>query len=372
GAEDNYEAHFNTQFKHNYNHVSRAQMYGFMNRHLGLGFEEPVLERDFEFLGREDLTVYDGSVVPRVEPEPEPGAHEREVCQWWSRYGVPRRTSLKGAGKMKKADFEVMRGGWEVIMGREMPEVDMLEGERLDGSDDEGYMELEFVVRNLEHGEEVSCVAIAPGTAATFAPENWGGKVVMWVHPEGKAGLYDADGTVRLEVLRLIDDGYTVLCADLFGGGGKEEEGEKAEEIREGQEWRAHSIYFYGYNDPLFVRRVHDLMAVAVFARENEPYPAKELVVAGVEGGGKWVAALGAMEGVMGEYADRMVMEVDGFRFRDLEDVWDADFVPGAVKYGDVEGLVTMLGGDEKEVWVSGVEGVDERDGDWVDWIVND
>ena len=35
------------QFGHNYNSVSRTVMYGWLNRHLGLGFPEPAVERDY-------------------------------------------------------------------------------------------------------------------------------------------------------------------------------------------------------------------------------------------------------------------------------------------------------------------------------------
>ena len=37
GAPENVEAHFNTQFPHNYNAVSRAEMYAFFNKHFKLG-----------------------------------------------------------------------------------------------------------------------------------------------------------------------------------------------------------------------------------------------------------------------------------------------------------------------------------------------
>ena len=44
--------------------------------------------------------------------------------------------------------------------------------------------------------------------------------------------------------------------------------------------------------------------------------------------------AAGALLGLTGVEA-----ETDGFRFADLTDPWHIHFVPGAVKYGDVEGL---------------------------------
>ena len=49
-AYDNVMATFNTHWMHNYNHVSRTTMYGFMNKHFKLGFSEPVLELELELL----------------------------------------------------------------------------------------------------------------------------------------------------------------------------------------------------------------------------------------------------------------------------------------------------------------------------------
>ena len=37
-------------FPHNYNYVSRTAMYHFVNKHLGLGIEEPILEKPFNRL----------------------------------------------------------------------------------------------------------------------------------------------------------------------------------------------------------------------------------------------------------------------------------------------------------------------------------
>ncbi|MFN5950419.1 MAG: acetylxylan esterase, partial [Pirellulaceae bacterium] len=58
----------NLHYGHNYNHVSRVSLYNWVNRFFGLGMPEPVLERDYSFLGKEDLTVWDAE-----HPEPAKG-----------------------------------------------------------------------------------------------------------------------------------------------------------------------------------------------------------------------------------------------------------------------------------------------------------
>jgi hypothetical protein len=38
----------------------------------------------------------------------------------------------------------------------------------------------------------------------------------------------------------------------------------------------------------------------------------------------------------------RAALDTQGFRFADLTDVYDVNFLPGAVKYGDVPGLLAL------------------------------
>ena len=52
GAPKNVELFANTHFQHNYNYVSRASFFGFINKHFKLGLEEPVVEEDYDRLTR--------------------------------------------------------------------------------------------------------------------------------------------------------------------------------------------------------------------------------------------------------------------------------------------------------------------------------
>ncbi len=53
-------------FGHNYNHVSRVAMYGWVNRHFALGQPEPILEKEIEYLGKEELTFGTASIPCRL------------------------------------------------------------------------------------------------------------------------------------------------------------------------------------------------------------------------------------------------------------------------------------------------------------------
>ena len=46
-------------FPHNYNYVTRAVMYAWLNKHLKLGCEEPIVEEDFKPLSIAEMSVWD-------------------------------------------------------------------------------------------------------------------------------------------------------------------------------------------------------------------------------------------------------------------------------------------------------------------------
>jgi len=64
-------------FGHNYNHVSRVAMYGWVSDHYSLGYEKPVLEREFDLALGPALTVWDAE-----HPQPPSGeAFERKLMK---------------------------------------------------------------------------------------------------------------------------------------------------------------------------------------------------------------------------------------------------------------------------------------------------
>ncbi len=359
GAPKDFEAHFNIHFKHNYNHVSRTQMYDFMNRHFGLGFEVHVLERDFEFLPGEELTVWD-----EKHPKPSGAAvgdeHERAVCRWMTEDAEKQMRPLLNPKDEKAlaAGREVIGGAVDVMIGRVPPQGGALEHELIEKAERGGYVELSGIVRDPGAGEEVPVVSLYPA--------EWSKRVAVWLHPEGKAGLFAANGDPRPEVRRLLDGGYAVMGVDLMGQGehhpaGARDWGERnrdvneGKEVKEGQEWRRNALFTYGYNHSLFAQRVHDVMTVCAFIMGNPKWDSEELVVLGVEGAGHWAAAAKA---VMGEGIDRVASDVDGSRFANLASAWDADFLPGGAKYGDVTGLLVLAA--PGDLWVAGIDAKSE------------
>ncbi len=342
GAKGKFEAHINTWFKHNYNHLSRTQLYQFVNRHFELGLESPVLERNFSVLLKPDLTVWD-------EKHPAPSGdqvgdeHERAVCRWFTNDAKKQMAPLlaaKNKEDLAKAQ-KIIGGAVDIMIGRSLPLGAEVDFELKDKKQQNGYMELSGLIRNNKHGEEIP--------AAFVQPNQWQGQIVLWFFPQGKSGLYQADGQLNAAVKKLIDQGVGVMSADLFRQGEFLKAGEKSSENsrvqypgkteKPDQQWRLSGVYNYGYNDSLFSRRVHDILTCIAFVKNHKKWEVKSVDLVGLEGAGQWVAAAAA---VAGSEVDRNVVITDGFRFAKLDSSFDQNFLPGAVKYGDIAAFLTL------------------------------
>lgn len=349
GAKGQYEAHFDIHFKHNYNHVSRTHLYQFVNRHFQLGLKTPVLERDFELLGKKELSVYD-------EKHPAPTgdqvgvSHEKALNRWWAEDSDKQMESLMNPKQPR--DFEktkrIIGGALEVMIGRRLPGKAEVNYELVAKEARDGFMELSGLVQNTTHGEEVPASFLYP-------PGNWQGQVVIWLSPDGKAGLFQEGAIPRKEVKELLVKGIAVMGLDLFAQGDflRNDALSESKGINPGliyaknqntklpaTSWQRSPVYYYGYNHSTFARRVHDILTAVAFVQNSEDYEVKKISLVAPDGTGHWAAAARAIAG--GGVIQKAWIDTGGFRFQNLKTYWDADFLPGAVKYGDIHGFLIL------------------------------
>jgi hypothetical protein len=73
---------------------------------------------------------------------------------------------------------------------------------------------------------------------------------------------------------------------------------------------------------------------------KNHPNkPAKRVLIAGQAGAGTIACVAAALSK---QAADGLAVDLEGFRFAKLTSSWDHQFVPGAVKYADIEGVLAI------------------------------
>lgn len=313
------------QFPHNYNYVSRGVMYGWMSRHLGLGLEEPIVEEDFRPLSREEMSVWDAE-----HPAP-PGGVDWEttfLANWWET-SRQQMKSLLPRDPASWAEYRrIVGGAFDVIIGRRMPEAGDISEERLGEQAAKGFRVERLVVWNAARGECVPVLKLVPDQPV--------GVTVVWVSQEGKNGVWAGPDRPIALVERLLHAGITVAAVDMFGQG---------EFTSDGKPWNQARLvksddyagYTFGYNPPLFSQRVHDLLSVTRYFRDRQPD--EKLWMIGLQGAGRWVAAARAQAGPA---IDLAVCDDGDFRFLEVTDMGDPDFLPSAAKFGDLPALMTL------------------------------
>jgi dienelactone hydrolase len=344
GAKDLVMAKPLVQFKHNYNYVSRAAMYGWFNKHLKLSQSEPVVEEDYRPLTEAEMTVWDAA-----HPKPPAGeAYERSLVKWITDDAEKQLAAAtpRDADSLKNYR-ELIGPAVQVMIGRGLPEAGAIEHEKIDEHDRGTYLEFTSLLRYPRYGEEVPTVFLLP--------KKWNKQVVVWVHELGKSGLYESDGTPRADVQSLIQAGFAVASADLFGQGEFTADGQplaKAPLVKSGQgKWATYAAYTFGYNHSLFSKRVHDVLSLVSYCRHDK-HKAEQVHVIGLGKAGPWVAAALAQAG---SAIDRTAIDTSGFRFAAIDSIDDPAFLPGAVKYGDLPGMLALAA--PHRLWLAGEGG---------------
>jgi len=329
GVENKVVARAFLHFGHNYNAVSRTVMYSFMNKQLGLGFQDPIIEKDFVPLTREEMTVWNED-----HPKPPGGVeHEKALTQWMDKNSRDQLATLRPANGASLARYrDVVGGAFKALIGREPPGGNVLEREKVDKQDRGAYFIFKDLVRYKPGNEELPVIFVHP--------KKWNGEVVLWIDGQGKSALLDSAAKPRAEIERLLSAGMSVASADLLFQGEFLAGGQRPTVARKVDNPRPFACFTHGYNHSLFVRRVHDILTLVSFVRHDEHEDEPKVVsLVGVHGAGPLVAAAVAMAS---DQIDRAVIETGGFRFADLKSYRDVRFMPGAVKYGDLPGLLSL------------------------------
>ncbi|MBI5396489.1 MAG: acetylxylan esterase [Verrucomicrobia bacterium] len=316
GKPDNIMATFNIHWKHNYNHVSRTTMYGFMNQHFKLGFSAPVLEREFVVSTPEELTVWTKD-HPKPEGDKAGGAHEKALLKHWS----------EDSDAQLKAKPELLAKAWDIIVGRPMPAGNDVTFDA--GKEDKrgSCVITHGITRYTKDSEEVPVTFFSP-------PANqWKGTTALWLTSQS---IQEPDAAMK----KLLRAGVAIAIPQLYLPGATQNPWNpvKTKDQTNHDSWQWSACYTYGYNHPLVVHRVHDAMSTLAMLKQREQ-KLKRIILAASDGMGA-VGALAAA--TLKDVINGAVIDTEGFRFATLRDAMHPEFVPGAVKYGDVPALLSL------------------------------
>lgn len=307
GSPDNIQLFHHPEFQHNSNGVSSAGMYAWFNQHLGLGLPATALaERDFQPLTNEEITVWSPE-HPAPTGDATGPAFEKHLLSWWK----------NDATAQIAKDPAIARAGWETLLGRTLDTTGTafsLEVRAI--SAHPGHRVQEAILTNETFQEKIPFVLIQPLRPATGS--------VLWL---------EDSTTPTAAVMAQVQAGRRVIMARLRSPGLTQ----NAQVVNNSPA----PCYTYGYNYSLLVKRVHDALSLIQYFRAT---PGSSFTSLDLVGRGPAVPVATAAAAFSPSACRSIDLEKTSFRFSQIRDPWDPQFLPGALRYGDLPALRQMAG----------------------------
>lgn len=324
GAPDAVKLFDHPDHPHNYNVVTREHIYDFFNTHFRLGLPADRLkERDYEPLTREQLSVW-GAQHPAPAGGPE---FEKKLLRWWA----------EDTQKQLEKDIPTFRKfaqpALEALVGNTLAkagEVKVLGEKTRDFTQPEkpAIRVTDFTIQNSTWHEQL------PARALNLAKN--GEPLVIWLDAGGRKALL-ADGAIGDKIRALSTRGVAVLGVDLFMQGDFLAPGTSDSPTRKVANPREAACFTAGYNHPLVVQRIHDVLTVLRWAQHAKP---RRIALVGLDSVTAPIAAAAAS--LSGDAVSALVIDTGRFRFQKTPDIRDVTFLPGAGRFGDVPGLLAL------------------------------
>ncbi len=317
-----------TEFKHNYNQVSREAMYGFFKKHLE--FRGEPVEREIVFVDPAKLSVFDDD-----HPRPQGGSDfEKNLTRVWA----------EQAKRQLEVDFwSLGRTAFEQHKANQAPYHQLLN--RL------GHVQFANMSADQKTDKTLESKPYFPGRNQSHREIKYPDRTIVI----DQIDVPEADLSAWLICDQAEDVGdpghaYHGLAKSISGQfrlkvvGLRRPADFDPVKSRRVANPREALAYTMGYNAPDLVETsVGWLDAMSVQkGRPPEPGRPANRVVIGLGNAGLQAVvnapAFAQMNDVTG-----MAIDTDGFRFAEITDIQDRRLIPGAVRFGDVPGFLSTF-----------------------------
>ena len=261
-------------------------------------------------------------------------AHEVAILKLANADAQEKTTSLIPDSKSEYGTFqEIIGGAWETILARKLGRVGEVDFMEVAAKKMNGYTVKLGKLNHLQANEQLPAIMIRQSSASARGN-------VVWVPNEGKLELFNGE-TLDPRAIDMLDAGFNIISADLMGQGEFSKDGKPLEAQRmwyqrdASKGWQRFAGYTYGYNHSVFVQRTHDVLSLIKLAGKERPV---HLIGIGKTAGPIALAA----RSQAGSAIQKTFIDLDEFRFQYLTKHDDPMFVSGAVRYLDVDGLLSL------------------------------
>jgi hypothetical protein len=252
GAEGHVLARCFPQFGHNYNQVSREVMYNWFNKHLNLGFPDPVVvEKPFKPVPPKELSVYD-----KTHPRPADSVDAARLRQYLTEQSDKQIEALRPKDQKGFAEYRRIFGAaLRAMIHDKLPDADQVEEIRQGEMEKrDGFSSRNFFLTRKGQSERIPAVGLLP--------PDFDGTVVVWIHPRGKTSLFQ-DGRLVASAKQVLDRKGAILAVDVFGAGELTLDNPRGVNPQ-------YAGFTFGYNRSLLAERVHDILTAIAFAKNHD------------------------------------------------------------------------------------------------------
>jgi hypothetical protein len=305
------------QFQHNYNQPAREMMYAWFNKHLKLGYPEPIAEKPFVPVPPRELSVFDAD-----HPLPKDAANAAGLRKYLMAASDKQLDALKPRDAVSLAEFKRIYGtALRVMVGDKLPT-------------QEGVNE--FAMRFLGMTKDYTIRRSYLSRAATtqtipvyhISGKEFNGTVIVWVHTGGLKALQEGPTAELLK--EIVGQKLAVLAVDPFlTGEGADNPPPPIDKNYAG--------FTFGYNRTTLANRVGDILSAVAHARDH--LKATKIHLVGLEKAGPWVVLARAL---CADQVERCAADMNGFRFEEMSSTADENLLPGALKYGGMGRLAAL------------------------------
>jgi dienelactone hydrolase/pimeloyl-ACP methyl ester carboxylesterase len=305
------------EYGHQYNVHARQLMYSWFLKHLA-GKDEEVKEPPFKPV----VPVTDLSVFDETHPRPKDELDAAKLRAAISKASDEQIAKLVPKDAAGLAVFRnIVGAALRVMVHTELPKEIGVRVGPLESKVDGVTVHRAVLGRNGEKDAVPTC--------GVFGPKFAGEKVVVWLHPKGKASLFNGDKLVPA-VKALTDAGFAVGAPDLLGTG--ENAFPKPFPVD-----RNYAGFTYGYNRSLLANRVHDALTLIVSGTSILQGKPIHLV-----GWGEMGVVAVLAKALAGDAVAKTAADLNQFRFEAIKDIADPMMLPGAVKYGGLPAFLAL------------------------------
>jgi hypothetical protein len=289
-------------------------MYNWFNKHLKLGHPEPVVEKPFVPVPPAELAVFDAK-----HSRPKDAVGVQPLRDYLTRSSDQQLAALypKDAAKLAQAR-SVLGIALSAMIGGGLPaNVGVRHGPAIEK---QGDLQLHrAVIGRKGEGDAVPALGIVPA--------GHDGTVTIWIHPRGRASLFE-NGKLVPAAKTIVDRKSAILAIDCL------RTGEQSEPMSVDKRYAG---FTFAYNRPLVAERVRDILTAVAFAKNM--IKAKAVHLVGHEQAGPWVVLARALAG---DAVARTAADMNQFRFENILSSQDEMMLPGALKYGGMPALSAL------------------------------